>query len=213
MFNKAALWDLSYGIYIVSSMDNTRPTGCCANCAVQLTHNLIAVSINHTNYTNEVIKKNKGFAISILSEKSNREIISIFGFSSGRDRNKFDNIKYRTVNNLAIVEDSCAYITLKTVKEVEFDTHTLFIGEITDGDIINNDIPMTYKYYHDVIKGRAPKAAPTYIAPDDSIEEINNKKRFKCKICGYIYEGDINLEKDDFVCPVCKRPKSFFEEI
>lgn len=163
MFNKSVLWNLSYGVYIVSSMDNDRPVGCIANCAVQLTYDTIAVSLNHKNYTNSIIKQNKEFAISILSETTDSNIISIFGFCSGRDRNKFEETDYQIINNLPVLNNGNGYITLKTIKEIDLETHTLFIGKITGGDILNNDIPMTYKYYHDVIKGRAPEAAPTYI--------------------------------------------------
>ncbi len=216
------LWDISYGVYVVSSVDNGRPTGCIANCVVQITNNALAVSINRSNYTNSVIAKNKDFAISILSQNSNPDIISVFGFSSGKDKNKFENISYKMIDNLPVIENSKGYITLKTVNSIELDTHTVFIGEITGGDIFNNDIPMTYKYYHEIIKGRAPKAAPTYIAPDENIIKdtketaLNVKpknKRYRCKVCGYIYEGDITLEGPNYVCPVCKKPVSFFEEI
>lgn len=215
MLNKAVLWDLSYGVYIVSSMDENRPVGCVANCAVQLTQNLIAVSLNHQNYTNTVIKKNKDFALSILSNNSDSNIISVFGFSSGRDKNKFDEISYKVIDNLPIIDDAKGYITLHTVQEVELDTHTLFIAEITGGDVFNDDIPMTYKYYHDVIKGRAPQNAPTYIDPE-SIKQLGDDKKdikYRCSICGYIYEGDITKEDENFVCPVCKQPKSVFIEV
>ena len=215
MLNKAVLWDLSYGVYIVSSMDENRPVGCVANCAVQLTQNLIAVSLNHQNYTNTVIKKNKDFALSILSNNSDSNIISVFGFSSGRDKNKFDEISYKVIDNLPIIDDAKGYITLHTVQEVELDTHTLFIAEIPGGDVFNDDIPMTYKYYHDVIKGRAPQNAPTYIDPE-SIKQLGDDKKdikYRCSICGYIYEGDITKEDENFVCPVCKQPKSVFIEV
>ncbi len=212
MFNKAVLWDISYGVYVVSSMDNKRPTGCIANCVVQLTKNTIAVSLNHQNYTNKVIKNNKSFSVCILPQNANPEIISVFGFSCGENTNKFDNIKYKLVESLPVLDNSKSYVLLKTIQEIELETHTLFIGEIIGGNVLTNEIPMTYKYYHDVIKGFAPKNAPTYIPLDELIQKTG-QKRYKCKICGYIYEGDLTKEKDDFVCPVCKKPKEFFEEI
>ena len=84
---------------------------------------------------------------------------------------------------------------------------TLFIAKIIGGDVLSNSIPMTYKYYHDVIKGKAPKSAPTYIEE----EIITQGEKYKCSICGYIYEGDINKESNDYVCPVCKQPKNVFQ--
>lgn len=211
MINNAILWDLSYGIYVVSSLDNDRPTGCIVNSAFQVTQNSIAISLNHENYTNSIIKQNKNFALSILSEKSDTEIISVFGFCSGKNRNKFDFVQYKMIDNLPIVCDCVGYITLKTTREIELDTHTLFIAEIVGGNVFKNETPMTYKFYHDVIKGSAPKTAPTYIEPNKT--ETTNEIKYKCKICNYIYNGDITKENDDFVCPVCKQPKSVFEKI
>ena len=211
--NKKILWDISYGVYVVSTMDKEKPTGCIINTAVQLKENKIGVCINHNNYTNSIIKENKNFALTILSEKTNPNIIATFGFTSGREKNKFDGFEYKMFDNLPVLLNSKGYLALKLAQMVELETHTFFIGEIIDGDVFNNEIPMTYKYYHDVIKGRAPKAAPTYIAPDELNETKPMGKRFRCKVCGYIYEGDIEKEPPNFVCPVCKQPKSVFEEI
>ena len=207
MFNKAVLWNLSYGVYIVSSMDNNRPIGCVANSIMQLTHDCIAVSLNHQNYTNKIVKQNKTLSISILSNNVEDNLIPTFGFTSSKDNDKFENFEYNLINNLPIIKNACGYLTLEVVQEIELETHTLFIAKISSGDILNNDIPMTYKYYHDVIKGRAPKAAPTYIEEEIISKGIN----YKCSICGYIHEGDINKENNDYVCPICKQPKSVFK--
>ena len=209
MFNKSVLWNLSYGVYIVSSMDNDKPIGCVANSIMQLTHDCIAISLNHQNYTNEVIKKTKKLAISILCTDVEENLIPVFGFTSSRNTDKFNNAKYKIIDNLPIIEQANGYITLEVSQEVELETHTLFIAKIVGGDILNNKNPMTYKYYHDVIKGKAPKTAPTYIE-----EEIANEgEKYKCSICGYVYEGNINKENDDYVCPICKQPKSAFVKV
>ena len=209
MFNKAVLWDLSYGVYVVSSFDSDRPIGCVANSIMQLTHDTIAVSLNHQNYTNKIVKETKKLSVSVLSQDVEENIIPTFGFCSSKDKNKFENVSYKTLDNLPVLENSCGYITLEIVEEVELETHTLFIGKIIGGDVLSNKTPMTYKYYHDVIKGRAPKTAPTYIE-----EEIKNEgEKYKCSICGHIYEGDINQENDDYICPICKQPKSVFVKI
>ncbi len=211
MLNKKVLWDLSYGVYVVTSFDNDRPIGCVVNSAFQTTQNTITISLNHENYTNSVLKKTKNFALSILKEKTNPNVVSIFGFHSSKDKNKFDSIPYKTVHNLPIIEDSVGYIILKTKQEIELDTHTLFVAEIVDGDVFNEETPMTYKFYHETIKGAAPKSAPTYIEKTE--EKETSELKYKCKICNYIYYGDITKEKDDFLCPVCKQPKSVFEKI
>lgn len=190
-------------------MDNNRPIGCVANSIMQITHDTIAVSLNHQNYTNKIAKENKHLVVSILANEVDENLIPTFGFCSSRDKNKFENIDYEIINNLPVIKNSIGYLILEIIKEVELETHTLFIGKIINGDVLNNSTPMTYKYYHDVIKGRAPKTAPTYIE-----EEISNEGlKYKCSICGYIYEGDISKENNEFVCPVCKQPKNVFQKI
>lgn len=209
MFNKSVLWNLSYGVYIVGAMDEKRPVGCVANSIMQLTHDTIALSLNHQNYTNEIIKKTKKASVSILSTDVEENLIPIFGFCSSREKDKYNEAKYEVLNELPIIKNSTGYITLKITQEIDLETHTLFIAKITGGDVLNNKTPMTYKYYHDVIKGRAPKTAPTYIE-----EEIKTSgEKYKCSICGYIYEGDINKENDNFICPICKQPKSVFAKV
>ncbi|MBR5304620.1 MAG: flavin reductase [Candidatus Gastranaerophilales bacterium] len=209
MLNKAVLWNLSYGVYIVSTMENNKPVGCVANSIMQLTHDTIAISLNHQNYTNKITKETKKLAISILNTEVEENLIPTFGFCSSKDRNKFENVEYKLIDNLPIITNANGYITLEIIENVELETHTLFVGKIINGDILNNSIPMTYKYYHEVIKGRAPKTAPTYIEEEITKEGI----KYKCSICGYIYEGDIDKENNDFFCPICKQPKNVFVKI
>lgn len=209
MFNKTVLWNLSYGVYIVSSMDKTRPVGCVANSIMQLTHDCVAVSLNHQNYTNGIVKKTKKLAVSILCNEVEENLIPIFGFTTSKEIDKFKNVDYEIIENLPIIKQASGYLVLEVEKEVELETHTLFIAKIMGGDILNNKTPMTYKYYHDVIKGKAPKTAPTYIEQ----EVKNDGLKYKCSICGYIYEGDITKENDDFICPICKQAKNVFEKI
>lgn len=211
--NDNVYWKLSYGMYVISTKDESHPTGCIANCAMQVTVEpaTIAVSINRENYTNECIIKNGQFALSILSEKADSQLIRNFGFESGKLINKFEGVSYFEKDQLPILSDACGYLICKLVDRLETATHTVFLGEIVDGDVLNDDPVMTYAYYHEVIKGRSPKNAPTYIEPKNN--ETNDK--FVCKICGYIYDGDTPFEElpDSYLCPICKKPKSFFEKI
>lgn len=163
--NKSAFHQLSYGVYVVSTWDNGRPTGCTANSAMQITSEpaTIAVSINHDNYTNKCIQESGRFAISILGENSAPGLIGGFGFRSGRDCDKFDGVDHMVKGFMPVVADACAYITCEVVDKMETSTHTVFLGKVTDADIIKQDVPMTYAYYHNVIKGKSPKNAPTYI--------------------------------------------------
>ena len=162
--NKSAIYNLSYGVYVITTWANGKPTGCTANSAMQITSSpaTIAVSINHDNYTNECIKDTGVFAINILGEKCDPLVIGNFGFKSGRDSDKFADYEPLIKNFLPIVQKASAYIVCRVVDKMETATHTVFLGEVTDADILNNDSPMTYAYYHNVIKGKSPKNAPTY---------------------------------------------------
>ena len=163
--NKSAFHQLSYGVYIVSTWDNGRPTGCTANSAMQITSEpaTIAVSINHDNYTNHCIQESGRFAISVLGETSDPAIIGNFGFKSGRDVNKFDEVTSVMRGYMPVVADACAYMVCEVIDKMETSTHTVFLGKVVDADILKKDTPMTYSYYHNVIKGKSPKNAPTYI--------------------------------------------------
>mgnify|MGYP000468114437 FL=1 len=208
--NKNVFRNLSYGVYVISTTDAGRPTGCIANSAMQITSSpaTIAVSINHDNYTNSCIEKSGKFALSILSEQSDPGIIGQFGFQSGKDVNKFDSTKHTIKEGIAVVDDSCGYIVCKVIDKMETSTHTVFLGEVIDGDIGESAPAMTYAYYHNVVKGKSPKNAPTYL-PD---EEETTSAKWTCSICGYIYDGEVPFEElpDDYICPVCKQPKDKF---
>lgn len=164
--NKNAFRNLSYGVYIISTWDKGRATGCTANSAMQITSDpaTIAISINHDNYTNKCIQDTGKFAISILSEESEPSIIGNFGFRSGKDVDKFEKVDAINCGYMPIVKDSCAYITCNVIDKMETSTHTVFLGEVADADVLSQKAPMTYAYYHNVIKGKSPKNAPTYIA-------------------------------------------------
>ena len=189
--NKSAFRKLSYGVYLISSLDGDRPTGCIANSAMQITSDpaSIAISINHDNFTNSCIERTGKFAISILSENTDPGIIGTFGFQSGKNVNKFDSVSYKTVEGLPVIEDACAYM---------------------DADNLENAPAMTYSYYHTVVKGKSPKNAPTYLKEEETIP----KTAYVCSVCGYVYEGETPFEElpDDWKCPICKQPKSVFKK-
>lgn len=162
--NKTALFNLSYGVYVVTTWAKGKPTGCTANSAMQITSTpaTIAVSINHDNYTNECIKDTGVFALNILGENVDPMVIGSFGFRSGRDTNKFEGFEPLVKGYLPVLPQAMSYITCKVINTLETETHTIFLGEVTDADNLLTDTPMTYSYYHKVIKGTAPKNAPTY---------------------------------------------------
>lgn len=162
--NKNVLRNLSYGVYAVSTLDGDRAVGCIANSIMQVTHNTVAVSMNHENFTNECLNKSKKFAISILGEDIEMNTIAFLGFQSGRNKNKFEHIETFEKDGLSIIKNAVSYIICEVSDKFETETHTIFIAKIIDGDFINpNKTPMTYDYYHKVKKGNSPQKAPTYI--------------------------------------------------
>lgn len=211
--NSNVLRNLSYGVYVISTMDKKRPTGCVANSAMQITSApaTIAVSVNHDNYTNSCIKESGLFSVSIIAEETASGIIGTFGYSSGKDANKFDTVDYKMVEGVPVLTDGCGYLVCKVINQMETSTHTVFLGEIVEADTIGTGKPMTYSYYHEVIKGKSPKNAPTYLPEEETASKVTTKKKFKCKVCGYEIETDELPE--DFKCPICGVGRDQFEEV
>lgn len=214
MMNMSAFWNLSYGIYIVSVFDGERPTGCIANCVMQITAepSTIAISINHENFTHSCIEKTGKFAISILGESCDPSIIGTFGFKSGKNVNKFDSVQYEIQDGMPVLSKSCAFFTCEVINTMETDTHTVFLGKVVEADVLLKDAPMTYAYYHKVIKGKSPKNAPTYIATEK--ESVQQNDKYVCSVCGYVYDGEIPFKDlpEEYTCPICGQPKSVFEK-
>ncbi|MEI0539512.1 flavin reductase [Brachyspira pulli] len=217
--NTFALTKLSYGMYILTTLDGDKPVGCTINTSTQITSTptTIMISVNKSNYTNECIKKHGKFALSILSEKSDPTLIGGFGFRSSRDNNKFENVDYEMKEGLPVIKAANAYLICKVVDSLEVHTHTIFIGELLDAEILDNEAnSMTYAYYHNVIKGKTPPKASTanaYEKQEEKKEEV--KAVYKCKTCGFEYKGTVPFEDlpSDWVCPICGEPKSNFEKI
>ncbi len=165
--NPKTLHQISYGLYVVTARKGDKINGQIANTVFQITSKppTLAVSINKENYTHEFIKKNRSFVVNVLNRDTGMVLIGRFGFKSGRDIDKFDGIKHRLtqLENPILEENSTAFLEVRVDKEVDAGTHTIFIGEVVDADIISEGEPLTYAFYHLIKKGKAPKAAPTYI--------------------------------------------------
>ncbi|MDR0874353.1 MAG: flavin reductase family protein [Prevotellaceae bacterium] len=163
--NKQALTSISYGMYIIGTRDGERLAGCTINTAMQVSSApvVIAVCVNRSNYTNECIKRTGSFALSVLSEDNTAKSIGIFGFQSGRTVDKFTDCQL-TADGLPVLKNGiCAWLSCRVVSSIEVESHTVFFGELTDAETVETDFPpMTYDYYHKVIKGKAPAAAPTF---------------------------------------------------
>lgn len=193
-----ALLKLTYGLYILTAKDGEKDNGCVVNTVGQVTYNpnKIQVAVNKNNLTHDMILNTGEFNVSVLTENSKFETYKHWGFKSGRDCDKTENIEFsRSENGLIYLTEECnAFISAKVCSSVDLGTHTLFIADVTEMQVLNDDNSASYDYYHKNIK-----PAP----------ESNVKKGFICTVCGYIYEGD--SLPDDFICPWCKHPASDFE--
>lgn len=210
-----ALFDISYGVYVVSALDGERPVGCLVNTVVQLTAEpvTLAVSVSKENYTEGCMRQCGQFSISTLSENTPQEVIGLFGFQSSREVDKFENLQYHMEDGLPVLDEkACSFYTCKIRKEVDMDTHVLFIGDVVSAERLSKEPPMTYDYYHKVIKGKASKNAPTYVK-DELLPETKSEQQYVCDVCGYRYPGtpeEFEALPDSWVCPLCGVDKSHF---
>jgi flavin reductase (DIM6/NTAB) family NADH-FMN oxidoreductase RutF/rubredoxin len=226
--NRSALHKISYGLYIVTSGQDGKFNGQVANSMFQVTSDpaTVAISINKQNYTSELIKLSRKFVVSILVEDTPMTFIGLFGFKSGRDVNKLQNVKTKTgATGVPIVlENAVSYIEVALDKELDCGTHTIFVGTIVDCDVISNAEPMTYAYYQKVKGGKSPKTAPTY-SKEEPAAAPQAAVNYVCSICGYVYDpanGDpdngvaagTKFEDlpESWTCPVCGADKSKFEK-
>jgi len=228
--NTSAFRKISYGLYVVTSGKERRFNGQIANTVFQVTSEppTLAVSINKLNFTHEHIRESRRFAVSILGETTPMTMIGQFGFKCGRDINKFEGIGVRTGKTgvPVVVDHAVAFVETEVVGELDCGTHTIFLGQVVECDILDAEAePMTYAYYHKVKGGKAPKNAPTYLKEESAQPEALAAKaaRYTCTICGYVYdprEGDPegNIEPGTrfedlpagWVCPVCGAEKDKF---
>jgi len=226
--NHKALHKLGYGLYVVCSRLGDKINGQIANAVFQVCSEpaVIAVAINKDNLTHDFISKSKVFTVSILSQDTPLSFIGGFGFKSGRDVDKFEGISYRLGKTGApiVLDHTLAYFEAKLLSQTDVITHSVFMGELVDVDVLGEGEPMTYAYYHQVKRGTTPKAAPSYV--EEKKEQTSGMAKYKCTICGYIYdpeEGDSDggiepgtpFEKipDDWVCPVCGASKDNFSKV
>lgn len=224
--DKAAFYKLSYGLYVVSSRKDDLFNGQIANTVFQVASEppTIAVGINKQNLTHEYIQASRKFAVSIISKSTPMQFIGTFGFKCGRDINKFENVKFRLGETGVpiVLDNAIAYIEAEVANEMDCGSHTIFVGQVRDCGILNADEePMTYAYYHEVKRGKSPKNAPTYQAPDT----VEREDRYTCSVCGYVYDpekGDPDSGVKpgtkftdlpaDWMCPICGADKSKFEK-
>ena len=203
--NKQTMYKLTYGLFVLTAHENGKDNGCIINTAGQVTSvpTRISVAVNKSNYTHDMILRTGVFNISIISEDADFELFKHFGFQTGRDTDKFKDFKDAKIaanGVLYVTKGTNAWISASVVRSVDLGTHTLFIANVTDMDILSDAPSVTYTYYQDHIK---PK-------PQEPSKPAG-KPAWRCKICGYIYEGE--TLPDGFECPLCKHPAEDFEKI
>jgi ferric-chelate reductase [NAD(P)H] len=160
--------DLSYGLYIVTSVDEGRSNGQVVNTVIQVTSDppRVAVIINKKNLTHEFILKSKVFSASVLEESTPMIFLGPFGFRSGRDVDKLSKVAFKKgiTGCPLITEHALSVLEAEVVDQIDLGTHTVFIGDVVNSEILKKGSPLTYQYYHQVLKGKSPPNAPTYEA-------------------------------------------------
>ena len=201
MIDNAAMFKLSYGLFVLTAKDGTKDNGCIINTALQLTdHPLrISIAVNKANFTHSIIAKTGELNVSILTESVPFSVFEQFGFHSGKDTDKFAACDYnvRTTNGIRFLPKyTNGVISAKVSGTFDFGSHSLFVADVTEAKVLSNERSVTYQYYFDHIKPK-PQASKT------------QQKGFICKICGYVYDGAVLPV--DFICPLCKHGANDFE--
>ena len=218
-----AMYKLTYGLFVLTSASGGTDNGCIINTAMQVTTtpNRISITVNKANKTHDMIKESGIFNVSVLSEEAAFEVFTHFGFKSGRDVDKFADWPdaARSENGLLyITKYTNAYLSGKVVQELDLGTHTMFIADVTAGEVLSGAESVTYSFYQSNIKPKPGQAAaPAPAAPQGAgdaapaPEAASGPAKWVCRICGYVYEGEELPE--DFVCPICKHGAIDFERM
>lgn len=204
--NNKAMFKLSYGLFMLSAFKEGKHNGCITNTAIQVanTPDRIGFAVNKGNLTHDMVRDTGVFSLSILSEEVTFATFKRFGFQSGRDVDKFEGCPdYAKGKNglYHLTAGVNAVIEGKVVEQFDLGSHTFFVAEITDMEVLSDAPSVTYSYYQDNIKPK-PQAAPA---------KDTGKTVWRCTVCGYEYEGE--EIPNDYICPLCKHPASDFEKI
>lgn len=195
MKNKKITRKITQGMYVLT----TNNGGCIVDAVCQISSGdnpLISVSVMKNNYTNELLKNNDKFCLSILGKDVDSNIIKTFGYNSMKDIDKFDDIDFTLVDGVKVINDSLGYMICEKVDSIDNDTHTLFIGKLVGCDVFKDEEAMSYQHFQD--------------HKDDliKVETENGKTAWICSICGYVvYEEELD---DSFTCPICGVGKDLF---
>lgn len=203
--NKNAMHNLTYGLFVLTAEEDSKHNGCIINTVTQVTSqpNRITIAVNKSNFTHDMISRTGKFSVSVIGENADFELFKHFGFQSGRDTDKFENYedaKEASNGTMIVTSGTNAYISAKVICETDLGTHTLFLADVTESEVLSDVPSASYDYYQKNIK---PK-------PEEP-KEKKGKTVWRCMLCGYEYEGEELPE--DFVCPLCLHPASDFEKV
>ncbi|MBE6632129.1 MAG: flavin reductase [Ruminococcaceae bacterium] len=199
MDNKV-LYNISYGLYLLSVKENGKDNACIINTAVQIAKDpvRISVSVIKENYTCEILHRTGEFTLSFISEDAKMPLFKVFGMQTGRDTDKFEEVDYAERGKNGIFHLGSftnGYLDCKVIDSIDLGSHVLFIAEVKDGEILSERPSCTYSYYQKSVK------------PSAAVPKLS--KGYRCSVCGYVYEG--GDMPDDFLCPLCNHGKEDFE--
>ena len=202
-FDPKVTRSFSYGLFVLTARDGDKDNGCIINTAIQAASEPLRVSIcvNKANYTHDMILKTGAFNLSFLTEDSKFATYQNFGFRSGRDADKLEQVSFKRAANgvVYLTEEVNAYLSGKVVQSIDLGSHTMFIAEVTGGEVLGSAPSVSYAYYF------------AHIKPKPQVKPEAEKKGWICVICGYIYQGE--ELPPDYVCPICKHPASDFQKL
>lgn len=207
ILEEAAIFKLSYGLFFLGSKYDSKENVCVVNTVSQVTESPLRVSVTvlKTNLTAEMINASKLFTVGVIGENAELADVAHFGQQSGRDCDKLSIRNYQLDSQgIPIYNKGCiSQLSANVVQTIDLDTHYMFIAEIYEAKVLNDDdAPMTYAMYRAKKSGKSVSSAPKSDA-------------WQCSICHYVYDGDTPFEElpDDYICPVCKQPKSAFKKV
>ena len=213
MIDNKAIFNISYGLFVLVARQGDKDNACIINVAQQVTSDplQIAICVNKANLTHDMVLKTLKFNLCPLSEEATMKPFQHFGFQSGRDVNKFAECEteLRTENGLLYLPKFInSVISCVVTKSIDLGTHTLFIARVMEAKVLTDSPSITYAYYQQHIKPAPTSSSPVLGEVSRSDGEVQ-KKRWVCEVCGYVYEGE-ELPAD-FICPWCKHPASDFK--
>jgi len=213
--DKTALYKISYGLYVIGVTSENGFGGCIADAFMQAASDppTVLLCCMNGNYTNECIKKSGCFTVSVLSDEADPFVIANFGFQSGRDVEKWNNVPHSLMEGLPVLDKACAHYLCRVVKTEELSTHTLFFCEVEDAEK-SRGTPLLYATYQSDMKEAVSDAFKEYKKDGQAPTKETEAGTWVCGICGYEYDGAIPFEElpEDWECPVCRQPKEVFSK-